>query len=73
MTAQDAAVSIEEAPDGAAFESAAKAGILDMKKSGDTTTLIFNPTILVRTLIAMNVAKRLRSDPNLKEEDEQAS
>ncbi|MBC7533682.1 MAG: cyclic nucleotide-binding domain-containing protein [Oligoflexus sp.] len=60
-------------PDPAAFEAATKAGIIEMKKSGENTKVIFNPTQLVRTLIAMNVAKRLRTDPNIKDDEEQAS
>ncbi len=60
-------------PDPAAFEEGAKAGILELKKSGERVTIIFNPTQLVRTLIAMNVARRLRSDPSLKDEEDQAS
>ncbi|RYZ55656.1 MAG: cyclic nucleotide-binding domain-containing protein [Proteobacteria bacterium] len=60
-------------PDPAAFEAAAKAGIIEIKKTGDLSSLIFNPTQLVRTLIAINVAKRLRSDPNIKDDEESAS
>ena len=59
-------------PDPAAFEMAASAGILELKKSADKVTMIFNPALLVRTLIAMNVAKRLRTDPNIKDDDAQA-
>ena len=59
-------------PDAAAFEAGAKAGVLEMKKSGPTVTVIVNPTLLVRTLIAMNVAKRLRSDPSIRDDEEQA-
>ncbi len=55
-------------PEVAAFEMAAKLGILEMKKSGNDMKLMINPTILVRTLIAMNVAKRLRTDPNVKDD-----
>ncbi|MBC7659349.1 MAG: hypothetical protein H7249_06545 [Chitinophagaceae bacterium] len=62
-------------PDPAAFEAAANAGLLELKKNAaDKTksTLIFNPTVLVRTLIAMNVVKRLRTDPAIKDDEDQA-
>ena len=60
-------------PEIAAFELAAKLGILEMKRSGNDTKLAFNATLLVRTLIAMNVAKRLRTDPNARDEGESAA
>lgn len=46
------------------IESAAHLGLLELKRSGEKTTLIVNPTLLTRTLIAINTIKRLRSDPN---------
>lgn len=57
-------------PELQAFEQAVKLGIIEQKKSGNDVKLVFNPTILVRTLIAMNVARRLRTDPNVKDESE---
>lgn len=57
-------------PEVAAFDLAAKLGMLEMKRSGNDVKLVFNATLLVRTLIAMNVAKRLRTDPNVKDEAE---
>lgn len=55
-------------PETAAFDAAVKLGIIEMKRTGNDTKLVFNPTLLVRTLIAMNVARRLRTDPNVKDE-----
>lgn len=55
-------------PELAAFDQAVKLGIIEMKRSGSDSKLVFNPTLLVRTLIAMNVARRLRTDPNVKDE-----
>lgn len=56
-------------PDPAAFDAAAKAGLLEIKRSGNDLKMILNPALLVRTLIAINVARRLRTDPNVKEEE----
>ena len=58
------------------IENAAKLGLLELKKSGEKTTLTFHPTMMTRTLIAINTIKRLRSDPNADfeaEEEKQAS
>jgi CRP-like cAMP-binding protein len=58
------------------IEAAEKLGLVQLKKSGEKTTLTFHPTMLSRTLIAMNTIKRLRSDPNADfeaEEEKQAS
>jgi CRP-like cAMP-binding protein len=58
------------------IETAAKLGLLELKKSGEKTTLTFHPTMMSRTLIAINTIKRLRSDPNADfeaEEEKQAS
>lgn len=59
-------------PEIAAFDSAAKLGILELKRSGNDLKMSLNAALLVRTLIAMNVARRLRTDPNLKDEMDQA-
>jgi CRP-like cAMP-binding protein len=50
--------------DQSSIESAEKLGLLQLKRSGEKTTLTFHPTMLSRTLIAINTIKRLRSDPN---------
>jgi CRP-like cAMP-binding protein len=58
------------------IEAGAKLGLLDLKKAGEKTTLTFHPTMMTRTLIAINTIKRLRSDPNADfeaEEEKQAS
>jgi hypothetical protein len=62
--------------DQTSIESAEKLGLLQLKKAGDKTTLTFHPTMLSRTLIAINTIKRLRSDPNADfevEDEKQAS
>jgi CRP-like cAMP-binding protein len=55
-------------PEPAAFELAATLGILEMKRSGNDRKLILNASLVVRTLIAINVSRRLRTDPNIKDE-----
>lgn len=50
-----------------AIESAEKIGLIELKKQGDKSTLSFHPTNLVRTLIAINVIRRLRSEPGTEE------
>lgn len=46
------------------IESGEKLGLLQQKKAGEKTILTFHPTMMSRTLIAINTIKRLRSDPN---------
>lgn len=53
--------------DPAAIESGEKIGLIEIKKQGDKSTLSFHPTHLVRTLIAINVIRRLRSEPGTEE------
>lgn len=48
----------------------AQVGLLELQKSGEKTFVIVNPSSLVRTLIAINVVKRLRTDPAVGNEDE---
>ena len=55
-------------PEPAAFEAAAKLGIIEVKFDAQEIKMSFNATLLVRTLIAMNVARRLRTDPNVGDE-----
>ncbi|MES2744828.1 MAG: cyclic nucleotide-binding domain-containing protein [Bdellovibrionota bacterium] len=57
-------------PEPAAFELAGKLGILEMKRSGSDMKLSLNASLVVRTLIAINVSKRLRTDPNIKDDAE---
>ncbi|WP_176736538.1 Crp/Fnr family transcriptional regulator [Oligoflexus tunisiensis] len=62
--------------DQVSIESAEKLGLLQLKKAGEKTTLTFHPTMMTRTLIAINTIKRLRSDPNADfeaEDEKQAS
>lgn len=62
--------------DQATIETAEKLGLLQMAKVGEKVKLTFHPTVLARTLIAINTIKRLRSDPNSDtegEEEKQAS
>ncbi len=62
--------------DQASIEAAEKLGLLQLKKAGEKTTLTFHPTMLSRTLIAINTIKRLRADPNADfeaEDEKQAS
>lgn len=59
-------VKLEEA----ALGAGAQIGLLDLQKSGEKTFIIVNPASLVRTLIAINVVKRLRTDPTVGSDDE---
>jgi hypothetical protein len=59
-------VKLEEA----ALNAGAKVGLVEIQKSGEKTFIIVNPSTLVRTLIAINVVKRLRTDPKAGDEDE---
>ncbi len=55
--------------DQGAIDLAEKINLIELKKQGDKVSLSFHPTNLVRTLIAINVIRRLRSEPGTEETD----
>jgi|GEM_PF-3691868 CRP-like cAMP-binding protein len=56
-----------------AIEAGEKLGLIELTRSGKVTNVAFHPTHLVRTLIALNVIRRLRSEPGSEEREEEAS